>query len=230
MATIRTSDFCEPGLYLIWPDGKRLDLTRKAIEAKARAMLDDPGQIPARVRAAVDYQACDICPEREKAEICHAIMVTLPFMDEIDRYMSYDSVTAVFRDEGSEVLCVVETTMQDALQYVTILGLTTYCEVGRKYAAYFDGIDPLMTPAQVAAAVFRSIYVDAGGEIDKVVGVVTAMKDEILHTADCQAKRLRLISQGDAFLNAFVETHTTTQMLFVELRKHLQLQDGRGEH
>jgi hypothetical protein len=214
---IDTNSFTEPGLYLVWPDGKQLDLTRTRIEALAREMLDDPSRIPPHVKAAADYQACDICPQRDTAEICHSIMAALPFMDEIDRYMSYDRVTAVFRDEEGGILHAVETSMQEALKYVSILALTRYCEVGREYGVYFKDVDPLMTPSRIAAQVYQNIFVETGGDMHRAASIITDMQERILHTTQCQAGRLRLISQRDAFLNAFVAAHTTVQFVFLEL-------------
>jgi hypothetical protein len=221
MACIQVADFPDPGLYLLWPDGARLDLTRKAIEEHVEGMLKDPARIPPHVRAAVDYQPCDICPERDKAVICHAIMTALPFIDEIDRYMSYDKVVAVFRDRDAHMLHVTETTMQEALKYVVVMGLMNYCEVGRKYGRYFEGVNPLMSVSRFAAAVFRNIHFEHQGNAAAMGEIVRTMKQEILHTTKCQAKRLSLISQHDAFLNAFVEAYTTTQYIFLELMKYL---------
>lgn len=219
MPLIDTSEFACPGLYLLWPDGSRLSLTRSAIEAKTRAMLDDPSRIPPHVKAAADYKACAICPQRDTAEICHSIMTTLPFIDDIERYASFDRVTAVYREENSAPLHVVETTTQAALKYVAILGLTTYCEVGRKYGPYFQGINPLMTPRDIALAVLRNIHLATRGNMTQVAEVIHTMQGEILHTVRCQTERLRLVSKSDAFLNAFVGAHTTTSFLFLELRE-----------
>lgn len=221
MPTLDITQFADPGLYLLWADGRRLDLTRDRIAALTRAMLDNPEKIPPQVKAAAAYRACDICPQRDTAEICHSIMTALPFMDDIDRYMSYDRVVAVFRGEGDDILSVIETTMQEALKYVSILGLTQYCEVGKTYAPYFAGINPLMPPPAIAAAVYRNIYVDARGDAAKVEAIVRAMQEQILHTTRCQVERLRLISRRDALLNAFVSTHTTIQFVFEELHKSL---------
>lgn len=222
MTCIRVADFPDPGLYLLWPDGTRFDLTHKAITEHMDAMLADPTKIPPHVRAAADYKPCDICPEKDTAVICHSIMTALPFMDEIDRYMSYDRVVAVFREQSCDMLHVTETTMQDALKYVTVLGLVNYCEVGKKYGRYFEGVNPLMDAAQFAAAVFRNIHFELHGDMAKVGELIATMKQEILQTTKCQTQRLRLISRRDAFLNAFVEAHTTTQYLFLELMKYTQ--------
>lgn len=228
MALIDTALFREPGLYLLWPDGGRLELTRRAIEEATRAMLADPARIPPHVRAAVEYQPCDICPHRETAVICHAIMPTLPFLDEIDRFMSYDRVTAVHRGEGGEGLRVAETTMQEALQFVSILSLTSYCEVGRKYAAWFAGIDPLTPPGEIAATILRRLYLELRGDLARVSAAVATMQEELLHTTSCQVARLRLISRRDAFANAFVVTHATADLLFLDLRQLLRREAAGG--
>lgn len=225
MATIDTTLFPEPGLYLIWPDGTHLDLTRAGIEANARAMLDDPLRIPSHVKAATEYKACDICPKRDTAEICHSNKTALPFLDDIDRYVSFDKVTAVFRDHDNEVLQVISTTMQEALKYVAILSLTQYCEVGKKYGDFFVGINPMMAPPAIAAAVYRNIHLQARGDMGKIQETIHTMQQELLHTTRCQMGRLQLISQHDAFLNAFVATYTITDFIFFELRRHL-IEDG----
>lgn len=221
MTWIDIRQFPEAGLYLLWPDGRRLDLTRARIEACTRAMLDDPTRIPPQVKAATEYQACDICPQRDTAEICHSIMTALPFLEDIDRYMSYDEVVAVYREAGSDVLQVIETTMQEALKFISILSLTHYCEVGRKFGPYFEGVNPLMPPPDLAAAVYRNLFLAVHGDLDQLRSTIETMQSELLQTARCQIARLQLISQRDAFLNAFVATHTSTQLLFDQLRRHL---------
>lgn len=221
MPVIDTASFPDPGLYLLWPDGARLNLTRAAIEARARAMLDDPSKIPPHVKAAADYKPCEICPERDTAEICHSIMTTLPFVDDIERYVSFDRVTAVYRGDGQGSLHMVETSLQDALKYLSILSLTAYCEVGKKYESYFAGINPLMAPRDIAAAVLRNIYFEARGDMANVKELVDRMQEEMLLTTRCQMNRLRLISKSDAFLNAFVTVHTTAEFIFFALQRRL---------
>lgn len=217
MPWIDSASFAEPGIYLLWPDGNRLALTRRFIESWTETMLNDPLRIPQEVRAATTYKPCDICPERDKATICHAIMPPLPFTGDIDRYMSYDSVTAIYRDEADNVINVVETTMQEALKFIAILSLTQYCEVGKKYGMYFLGVNPLMPPPDIAAAVYRHIFLAAGGDMAQVSKIIQTMRDEILLVTRCQMERLRLICANDAFLNAFVSTYNITELLFDEL-------------
>jgi len=216
------STFPDPGLYLLLPDGERLVLTRKSIEKTTRAMLDAPEIIPEHVRAATEYKPCDICPERDRAEICHAIMPTLPFFDDIDRYMSYDMVTAVYREGEEEVFVVCNARMADALQFVTILSLMSYCEVGQQYERYFEGINPLMPVDKIGKAVFLNIYLESEGDVGCVENVITKMSENILHTARCQTARLNLICKRDSFINAFVNTDLIFQYIKNELRHHIE--------
>ena len=217
MKPLDISLFETPGLYLLLPDGTRVVLTREVIEKTTRALLDDPDAVPAHVRQAAEYQACSICPERDTAEICHAILPTLPFLEDIDRYMSYDKVTAVYREVDAGYIVVSETTMQNALQFVTILSLIHYCEVGQQYAEYFTGVNPLMPLESIGKAVFLNVYLACQGDVEQATALIDAMSKDILETARCQIKRLRLISSRDAFLNAFVNTELITRFVVKEL-------------
>lgn len=211
--------FSQAGLYLLFPDGNRLDLTEEIIHRTTRSFLDDPVRLPPEARAAAEYQPCEICPKRETAEICHAIMAFLPFVDQIDRYLSYDSVTAVFRAQESNILHVRETTMQEALKYLSMLSLMHYCEVGRKYFPFFQGVNPLNTPEEMARCVFCNLHVNFGGDLEEMRQFVQQMQDEIAVTTRCQMDRLRLICRHDVFANSLVNFQMTAQWLDIVLRQ-----------
>ncbi len=211
--------FQKPGLYLLLPNGERIDLTRQEIESRARVMLEDPDRIPAHMRAAVDYKPCDICPDREAAEICHAVLTTVPFGYEVGHFMSYDKVTAVFRDEHSEVLIVRDTTMQQALQYISILSVIYYCEVGKKYSTFFEGVNPIMPQSHIANIVLQNLYLSCKGNLPALESTLNTMQEELMQTVRCQMKRLQLICKGDAFLNAFVNTENTTELMLLAVRE-----------
>jgi len=233
MAAIDITAFTEPGLYLRPPGSDWLALTRTEIERRMRGMLDDPAAIPPEVRAAVDYAPCDICPEKAGAEICHAIMTTLPFAPEIDRYVSFQNVTAVYRepptcDGAPGGLYVRVTSMQEALQYIAILSLLYYCEVGKKYYACFENVNPLMPAEALARTVFANMHLQCAGDRAAMQALLTRMEDELLQTASCQVKRLQLICKQDAFTNAIVGTHTTTRLLMMELHALYERLDAQG--
>lgn len=208
------TQYQEPGLYLLWPDGERLALTRARISMCTRRMLADPDCIPESVRAAAIFKPCAICPERDRAVICHAIMPVLPFLQEVDRYMSYDRVTALYREVDSEILAVVSTTMQQALKFVCLLSVISYCEVGQKYKHHFAGVNPLMSPSDMARVVYRNLFLDSEGDRMRVASTVLRMRDELLHTTRCQMDRVKLVCRQDAFVNAYVSTYTVIQVLF----------------
>lgn len=222
MTNIDIDAFSEPGLYLRPPGDAWLALTRPEIERRMQAMLDDPTSIPPEIRAATDYQPCEVCPEKESAVICHAIMTTLPFAAEIDRYVSFQNVTALYREPPFDTnapggVYVRVTSMQEALQYISMLSLLFYCEVGKKYYACFDNVNPLMPSDAISRTVFANVYLHCAGDQQAIQAMLTQMTEEILHTARCQIKRLQLICKQDAFINAIVGTHTTVQMIMNNL-------------
>ena len=215
--------FPEPGLYLLLPGGEWVVMTHHVVETAVCAMLADPDAIPDHIRAAVDYKPCNICPARDTAEICHAIMPVLPFFDALDKYLSHEAVTAVYRDEIG--LSVTETTMQSALTYITVLSLTQYCEVGQEYGCFFEGVNPLMPSDQIARFVFQSIFLASDGDLTKVRNAIATISVNLLETARCQVKRLSLISGRDSLQNAFVNTEMIMQFVEIEFEKYLE---GRG--
>ncbi|MFU8780436.1 MAG: hypothetical protein ACNA71_05350 [Kiritimatiellia bacterium] len=227
MFTIDIDAFKEPGLYLHTPQSDWLKLTRPEIEKRMRHMLDEPALIPPAVRAAAEYKPCDICPERDSAEICHAIMTTLPFAKEIDRYMSYQNVVAAYREPlfaDNEIggLYIRKTTMQEALQYIAMLSLLFYCEVGKKYYPYFANTNPLMPGDALSRVAFANIYLACNGDTEAISTLLKEMTDELLLTTRCQVTRLQLICHQDAFINAIVGTHTTVQMVMQNMQIRLQ--------
>jgi hypothetical protein len=220
-ASLDLNSFGEPGLYLLFPDGNRLDLTRRRIDETTQRFLGDPNLIPDSVKAATQYAPCSICPENGRAIICHALMPTLPFVEEIDRYLSYAAVTAVYREDMENPVQVSHTNMQRALVYVSMLSLIQFCEVGRTFAQYFEGVNPLMAPEKIARQVFANLHVGLQGDLLAIESLIQRMSDELHITTTCQMARIRLISRNDAFLNAFVNANCTTGWLSLELQTQL---------
>jgi len=202
-----TSDgFQQPGLYLLLSGGKRIVLTRERVKTFARNFECNLDRIPADIRSAVAFHACEVCPERKRMTFCHALPATLAFIDELNGFKSYDQVGAVYRGEEGELVCVPETTMQEALQFVTLLSLMYYCEVGKKYWKFFVGVNPLMDRAELINRVHLNIHRHCEGDSAKIERLMQAFADEVTCTCECQVKRLGLICKSDALLNAFVNT------------------------
>ena len=132
----------------------------------------------------------------------------------MDKYNSFDQVTAIYKGDDEELCHVSYTTMQRALRYISNLSLMAYCQVGRKYWKYFIGIIPIMDTQETANRLYLNMYWAHQGNIEAVDQTISKMSNEITITSQNQATRLRLICDNDAFLNAFVLTHMLTDILF----------------
>jgi hypothetical protein len=204
-----------------------MTFTHASIHEATHLYLSDPARIPPHVRQAVQYRPCSICP-RQDAVICHAIPTVFPLLEQVDRFLSHDKVTAAYRadpergDRQAGMLHVVQTTMQRALQQVSILSLIHYCEVGQTYFKYFSGVIPFMDAMTMAERVYLNIFWDLHGDVAAVDELIATMRSELDYTVRCQIERLRLICRNDAFINAFVNTHITTQFLAPELLPELR--------
>ena len=73
------------------------------------------------VKAVDAFQRCSICPNKRKDDFCNAIRTVFPFLEMMDKYVSFDKVTAVYKENTTNLLHVTSTTMQKALKYVSLL-------------------------------------------------------------------------------------------------------------
>jgi len=211
------------GLYLQFPDGTSLDLTADKIEARAQQLLCDPAQIPMAVRDAEAFQLCDICPKNGSGDSCHAIRPILAMWDHFDNYVSHDRVLAVYRDANGLVISA-DTTMQRALQYLSLLSIMYYCETGKKYWRYFHGVHPLMATDDVVARVYLNMFWTCRGDVERTRALIGTFHDEITTTTHCQMERIRLFCRSDAFLNALILTQIASEFLSMDAEGHVQRQ------
>jgi len=210
---IKVDDFEQNGLYLLFPDGRRIVLTGEKIESFAHTFESNLDQIPREISGAVAFQACPVCPERARAKFCHALPATLAFFEELKGFKSYDIVCAVYKGLKRGLVWVPETTMQEALQFVVIYSLMYYCEIGKQYWKFFLGIHPLLDPEEMVARIHLNIYWDCKGDKQAVDKVLRSFGDEITCTCRCQVERLGLICKDDALMNAFVNTQAQIEWL-----------------
>ncbi|MGA1979728.1 MAG: hypothetical protein ABSG99_04070 [Sedimentisphaerales bacterium] len=215
---LRPSDFGEEGLYLVWEDSKPLALTRDNIEQTAKKFWEDPGRISPKVKAAAEFQRCDFCPLNKIGGLCDAIRPTFPFLDALDKYVSHDRVEAVYKDNKGG-FCVHKTTMQQALRYLSILSLVYYCQVTRKYWKHFWGIMPLMDAQEMAARLYLNFFYLNGGSKRAANKSISKFKEELTITSGNQVKRMNLVCDNDAFMNAFVNTQIITDILSFDIDK-----------
>jgi hypothetical protein len=214
-------DCSQEGLYLFFADGSRLEFTRQNVEHTALAFWEDKSKITPQIRAAAEFQRCDFCPLRKTSALCDAIRPVFPFIDSLDKYISHDKVTAVYKDDKG-VLHISDTTMQDALRYLSVLSLVYYCQVGRKYWKYFLGIMPLMPGAEIATQLYLNFYYLCEGNAKATRKALEKFGEEITITCRNQKSRLNLICKNDAFMNAFVNAQVITQLLAFDFEKTLK--------
>jgi hypothetical protein len=154
----------------------------------------------------VGFQACPVCPEKDRAKFCHALPATPAFLEELKGFKSFDNVDAIYRGREQGLVLVPKTTMQEALQFVVIFSLMYYCEVGKQCWKYFLGIHPLLGPKEMISRIYLNIHWDCRGDKQKADEVLRFFGNEITCTCRCQVKRLGLICKDDALTNAFVNT------------------------
>ncbi len=218
---ITLDNYPQNGIYLHLPDGRQIAITRDKIQAFAQYFEANLDQIPVAMRQAVEFQACSICPEKNRAIFCHALPATLAFVDELAGFKSFHNVTAVYRGPEPTLVVAPNTTMQDALQFVAIMSLMYHCEVGKKYWKYFLGVHPLQSPDELSARIYLNIFWECHGNQETVDYVLNTFKDEITTISSCQAHRLRLIVHDDALLNAFANVQS--QIATLAMRRGSQL-------
>lgn len=217
--------FNDEGLYLLFDDGRELRITRPHIEQAAHEFERNPDMIPRACRKATAFAPCAICPKRDITAYCHAIPTVFPFLAELDRYLSYDRVSVVYRapaqvDEG-DMLHVTRTSMQRALQHVAILSLMYYCEIGLQYVKYFHGIIPFMSAQNLAERLYANILIDRAGDPVAIEETIAGLRGELDYTIGCQIERLRVVCRNDAFLNAFAGLHAALNYLAPDMRSLL---------
>ena len=210
---LRLSDFEREGLYLLFPDSTKLELTKENIEKVTDRYWQDPTKIPEDKRKAIEFQKCYFCPHKNKEDICDSIRPMLPFLDIVDKYVSYDKVVAVYKGNEEKLVHVRATTMQDALKYVSMLSLLRYNLVLQKYWKYYYGIIPIMGGREVATRVYLNMYWLHKGNLEEIKEIIKRFGEELRVSSTNQVKRLNLVCKNDAFVNAFVNTQLVTQIL-----------------
>lgn len=213
IVSLKLNDFEKEGLYLLFPDSTKLELTKENIESVTDRYWQDLNKIPEDKRKAIEFQKCYFCPHRDKEDICDSMRPVLPFLDIVDQYISYDEIIAVYKGNEKNLLHVRETTMQDALKYVSILSLLRYNLVLQKYWKYYYGIIPIMSGKEVATRVYLNMYWLHKGNLQEIKGMIKKFGEELKVSSTNQVKRLNLVCRNDAFMNAFVNTQLVTQFL-----------------
>jgi len=215
-------DYEQKGLYLLLEDSSIISLTERNIERTAKEFWEDPNKMPIQVKKAADFQLCGICPERGNEAICYSLHPVLPFLELIDQYFSFDKVTAIYREDEEGLLYISETAMQNALQYISMLSLLSYCRVGRKYWKYYYGVIPIMGVDAAVNKFYLNIYWLHEGKMDEINQFISEFKENISIISENVIKRLNLICKKDAFVNAFFNTHVFAEFLSMDMEEVLK--------
>jgi hypothetical protein len=230
--SLALSEFDQKGLYLIFGDSTVLPLTERDIANVTRRFWEDPSKIPPEVRGHADFRPCAICPEAGNDVMCYTLRPVLPFLEDIDRYFSYDRVVAVYRGDEDRCFHVAESDMQNALQYICILSLLSYCRVGRQYRKYYHGVIPVMGLASAVERIYLNVYWLHKGDKTEINRFLRQFQQDISVISGNALKRLNLICQKDALSNAFYTMQVTVDLLAMKmdevLIKAFQTSDEEG--
>ena len=220
---LQMDDFEEEGLYLFFPDGSRIGITRRELARFYREMSQDNIFITPEIRDNPDFAVCHHCLGRgSDATFCTALMPVLPLLEEVDKYVSYEHVMAVFKNRLTGFITLKNTKLQEALKYISLLSLTRYCRINRKYWKYFFGVRALSSPQQVVSHIYLNFYWLNNGDEDKTRREIHTFVQEIKKSAEGLVDRLRVICKNDAFLNAFVNTQIIPELLYMNKDTHLK--------
>lgn len=212
-----TNEISGSSLYLLFSDGRKLNINRKEMEKYARDKKGCLCDMPSSVKNTENFSRCIICPE--KHGVCDALIPLIPYIEIFDNYNSFDKVTAVFKK--GELTYVSKTTVQEAVRYVSILGLMQYCLAGKKYWKYFLDIVPLMPFQELYNRLYLNIYWLNKGNQAAVDAFIKHFVEDITIATKSIAKRLNVICKSDAFLNSFVNMHIGTRFLTLDIDKIL---------
>ena len=152
--------FTEEGLYLILPNGNCICISQNNINNYFKKLWDDGSVFPPHIKRATELDFCEHCPAKySDEEFCVAIRPVLPFLEEVDKYVSHDKVTAIIKTNNPSVISIKHTDLQHALKYVSILSLINYCETNRKFWPYYFGISPFSDMEQVLSQIYVNIFI-----------------------------------------------------------------------
>ena len=219
---LNLGDFEKRGLYIIFKDGSRLDLSDERVERVTQEYWKNPAKIPPEVKKATEFQRCSFCPKEVEGGICNSIRPILPFLEVVDKYVSYDEVIAIYKGHRKEIYRISDTKMQDALVHLSILSMMHHCQTMVPYRKYFYGVIPLMSAKEASARIYLNIFWEHKGDKDLIDKFIFEFKEKMRIAAQNHMKRISLIYQSDAFLNALVKAQLITEFLTLDYDKILE--------
>lgn len=203
------------GMYLLFPTGEKMDLSIDNIKQLSDEFWKDPCLLPTEMREHADFKTCTVCPFRGQAVLCSAMKPLIPFLEQIDKFLSWNRVTAIYVRQDGEVL-VSETDLQKALQYITNMALFEYCEDAKQFKPYFHGILPFMPLEESITRLGLNIFWIHRNDRAKANRTIAEIRHHVTETSKSCIKRLNIMCKSDAFKNAYVRTQTFTEFLAMD--------------
>ncbi|KJJ83856.1 hypothetical protein OMAG_002277 [Candidatus Omnitrophus magneticus] len=214
--------FNETGIYILLNDESWLALTRENIEKITQDYWNNVHKFSDKIKEMIEFQRCQLCPAKGGKDFCDALRPILPLLEIIDEYNSFDKISAVYKSNTDKIYYVSNTTIQEALQYIAILSLTQYCQLGKKYWKYYLGTVPLMNGQEVSKRIYLNIYWLCKGDKEVIQKIIKEFSETMRIIARTQVRRLNLICKNDAFMNAFINAHVITEMLDLNIENILE--------
>jgi hypothetical protein len=219
--TIDVAVYPEEGMYLHCHDGTFFDFSVTNIARLATALWNDPSRLSPEIKHDELFKTCAVCPFRGQDVLCSAIKPLLPFLENVERFKSFDRVTIVYRNPQGVVSsqCV---DMQTALQYLTDMSVFQYCEDMKGYKAYFLGVTPMRSTQDNVQTLLLNVFWKTKGNRQAAKQVMVELENAInIVTRNC-FHRVHLMCRSDAFKNAYVKTHIIAELISFFSEKFLE--------
>ncbi len=200
------------GLYLLLENGDIVDISNETVKPLADEFWNDPEKRPPGIRGSEEFKTCYVCPFQGQDVLCSGVKPILPFLEELDKFSSFEKVTAVYRDKAGRIT-LSETDFQHALEYVAHMAIFEYCEDLKKYQKFYEGIFPYLSGEETVRQLFLNIYAYHRGDIKKVKAEIDSFMEDMTTTTRQQLQRVSKLCDNDAFVNAYVVMQTKISLL-----------------
>lgn len=211
---ITTECFKKEGMYLFFPNGESMDFSVENVRKVSEEIWNDPAMLPQQMREHVDFKVCSVCPFRGQEVLCSAMKPLLPFLEQIEKFVSYDRATAVYVHRDGEIT-IVQTDLQQGLQYLTNMSLFEYCENAKQFRHYFRGIRPFMKLEEAITRLVLNITLFHRDDSQKVEKVIKELRYHVTVASRSCVRRLGVMCKSDAFKNAYAKTQCFTEFLSI---------------
>jgi hypothetical protein len=201
----------QEGLYLFFPDGRHVDLSRARLHAESVRLEDELGKNPDRNYVELVYRRCDACPKKAVRGFC--VQPFLPVIAELGEYDSFAPVRAMYKPPNGAYVIVAETTLQEALKYVTLLSFTDYCETGLMYKDLFHGVNPLTSTMEIVRTVHRELFWNLAGDAVRMKARLAEMRSVMEGIVPNLMEKVRRMIPNDALANAVHKIHIISEFL-----------------